>query len=141
MSVSSPRRSYEGSTKGAVAYGVSAFAGVMLLTVALFQVMEGIAAIAKDEIYVTGVDYVYKFDATAWGWGHLIIGLIAIATGVGLLMGQTWASITGIAIAFVSALSYFAYVPYYPLWSIIIIAFDVFVIWALCVQLSREDAV
>ena len=138
MSTASSHRSYEETTGGAWAFGVVTFAGVMLVTVATFQILEGIAAIAKDEVFVAGIDYVYKFDVTTWGWIHVVLGAIGLATGIGLLAGQTWARITGIALAVVGALASFAFLPYYPLWSILVIAFYILVMWALTTQLRRS---
>jgi hypothetical protein len=137
MSTASQHRSYDETTGGAWAFGIVTFAGVMLVTVATFQILEGIAAIAKDEVFVLGSDYVYKFDVTTWGWIHVVLGAIGLATGIGLLAGQTWARITGIALAVVGALASFAFLPYYPLWSILVIAFYVLVMWALTTQLRR----
>jgi len=138
MSTASQHRSHEETTGGAWAFGVVTFAGVMLVTVATFQILEGIAAIAKDEVFVAGIDYVYKFDVTTWGWIHVVLGAIGLATGIGLLAGQTWARITGIALAVVGALASFAFLPYYPLWSILVIAFYILVMWALTAQLRRS---
>ena len=56
-------------------------------------------------------------DITTWGWVHLVLGAIGVATGLGLLAGQTWARVTGVAIAVVASLANFAFLPYYPLWS------------------------
>jgi hypothetical protein len=127
------------STRTTFAWGVSTFAGAMLAIVAIFQILEGIAAIAKDDIYVRGIDYTYEFDVTAWGWVHLIVGVIALGTGIGVVVGQTWAYVTGVVIAFLSALANFAFLPHYPVWSIVVIAFDVLVVWALCTRISRGD--
>lgn len=138
MSTASQHRSHEETSGGAWAFGVVTFAGVMLVTVATFQILEGIAAIAKDEVFVAGIDYVYKFDVTTWGWIHVVLGAIGLATGIGLLAGQTWARITGIALAVVGALASFAFLPYYPLWSILVIAFYILVMWALTTQLRRS---
>ncbi|WP_027862714.1 hypothetical protein [Marmoricola sp. URHB0036] len=138
MSTTSSHRDYENSTKGAWALGGAAFAGVMLATLGAFQALQGIAAIADDEVYVRGIKYAYQFDLTTWGWIHLILGVVAIATGIGILAQQTWANAVGIAIAFLSALSSFAFMPYYPFWSITILAFDIFVIWALCSILAND---
>ncbi len=138
MSTTSSHRDYESSTKGAWALGGAAFAGVMLATLGAFQALQGIAAIADDEVYVRGIKYAYQFDLTTWGWIHLILGVIAIATGIGILAQQTWANAVGIVIAFLSALSSFAFMPYYPFWSITILAFDIFVIWALCSILAND---
>jgi hypothetical protein len=138
MSTTSSRREFENSAKGAWALGGAAFAGVMLATLGAFQALQGIAALANDEIYVRGLNYVYRFDLTTWGWIHLIVGVVAVAAGVGILAQQAWASAVGLVIAFLSALTSFAFMPYYPFWSIVILAFDIFVIWALCTILAHD---
>ena len=138
MSATESRREFESSTKGVWAMGGIAFAGVMLLAVSVFQIFEGIAAIADDQVYVRGVNYAFAFDLTTWGWIHLLLGVIGAATGIGLLASQSWAYLVGIVIAFFGALSSFAFLPYYPFWAMTIIAFDVFIIWALTVTLSHD---
>jgi hypothetical protein len=138
MSSTSTRREFENSTRGAWALGGATFAGVMLVTVGAFQALQGIAAIANDDVYVRGISYVYQFDLTTWGWIHLIIALIAVAAGVGILAQQTWATAVGVVIAFLSALSSFAFLPYYPFWSIVILAVDIFVVWALCAVVTAD---
>ena len=121
------------------ATGVTVFAAVMLMIGGILDVMRGIAEIADDDIFVSTRNYVFEFNLTAWGWIHLVIGLIGIATAIGILMGQTWGRVAGIVVAFLSALANFAFVPYYPVWSLLIIAFSGLVIWALCTQLSNES--
>jgi hypothetical protein len=138
MSATDSRREFESSTKGVWALGGIAFAGVMLITVSVFQVFEAIAALAKDDVFVRGVDYAYAIDLTTWGWIHLVLGLVGVATGIGLLANQTWAYLVGIVIAFFGMLSSFAFLPYYPFWAMTIIAFDVFVIWALTVTMKHD---
>jgi hypothetical protein len=138
MSTSAPHRKFDDSTSGMVALGVSAFAGVMLATVGIFQVLQGISAIAEDSIYVTGVKYVYELDVTTWGWIHLVLGVIALVVGIGVLAGQVWGQMAGIPIAVIGAIASFAFLPYNPLWALVVLAFNVFVIWALCTQVSRS---
>ena len=133
------RSDYEDSTRHLVAYGVTGFAGVMLATVAGFQILEGISAIAKDDVYVTGPNYTYQFDVTTWGWIHMSLGIVALATGIGIMFGKTWAHVAGLAVAFLSCLSSFSSLPHAPLWSIVILAFNAFVIWALCVRINNQD--
>ncbi|WP_244928092.1 hypothetical protein [Nocardioides sp. W7] len=139
MTTHATGRAYEKSTKGLVAVGATAFAGVMLATVAIFQILQGIAALAEDTVFVSGVEYTYEFDITTWGWIHLILGVIGLVTGIGILAGQTWALLLGVAIATLSAITNFAFLPYYPFWSIVVLTFDVFVIWALCSQVMATD--
>jgi hypothetical protein len=125
------RQDFDTSTRGSWAYGIGAFAGVILATVGLFQFLEGLSAVAKDKVYVTTTDYLYSVDLTGWGWVHVILGAIAVAVGIAVLYGQDWARVAGIVIAVLSAISNFAFLPYYPFWSIMVIAIDVLAIWAL----------
>jgi hypothetical protein len=118
-----------------VAYSVALFAAAMLAVVGVVQVLEGISAVAKDSIYVAGVKYAYEIDVTTWGWIHIVIGAVAVAAAVGLFWDQSWGRIAGIAIAALGAIANFAFVPYYPIWSMVVIAFYGIVIWALAYQL------
>ena len=81
--MSSPNSSYGESTS--LAYGVTVFAGVMLATLGGLQILQGLAAVLKDDVFVRGVDYTYKFDVTTWGWIHMLIGVIGVAVGLGIL--------------------------------------------------------
>jgi hypothetical protein len=115
------------------------FAGVMLVMVSIFQVLQGIAAVAADDVYVTGIEYVYQLDVTSWGWIHIAIGAIALATGIGVLATKSWAYVIGIFLAIVASFANFAFLPYYPLWSLVILAFNIAVIWALSTLLAQRD--
>ena len=125
------QREYESSTTGLWAWGVGTFAGLVLVTVGLFQALEGLSAVLKDDIYVTTHDYAYSINLTGWGWIHLGIGVVAVVVGICVLYGQTWARAVGVLIAVLSAVSNFAFLPHYPFWSLLVIAIDVLVIWAL----------
>lgn len=57
----------------------------------VLELLQGLSAISKDEVIVTGVDYTYQFDLTAWGWTHLVLGAIVTAAGIALFTGATWA--------------------------------------------------
>ncbi|HEY3007212.1 MAG TPA: hypothetical protein VGJ63_03990 [Micromonosporaceae bacterium] len=131
------------STRGAKqawAVGGMVLAATLLIMVGIWQVFEGIAAIAKDDVFVRGVSYAYKFNLTTWGWIHLILGALMVIAGFGLFTVATWARVLGIAFAVLSALAQFAFVPYYPLWSLTILAVDVFIIWSLAVARRPIDS-
>ena len=119
---------------GAWAQGLIMFAAVMMFVGGGFQAIMGLAAIFENEFYTVTPNYVLEFDVTAWGWIHLLLGLLVVFAGYGLLSGQTWARVVGIILASLSALVNFAFIPYYPFWSLAIIALDVFIIWALATQ-------
>jgi hypothetical protein len=127
------------STSGRViwATGVTMFAGTIMATIGVLQFFEGLSAILNDKVYVTTPDYAYQFDLTTWGWIHLVVGAVAVVVGCAILVGQPWALATGIFIAALSMLTNFLFMPYFPLWSIVIIAADVAIIWALSVRLSE----
>ena len=115
--------------------GMVLFGGIMMFMMGGFQVIEGFVAILKDDYYlVTRNGLVLSLDYTTWGWIHLLIGLVAIAAGVGVLVGQMWARVLGIIIAVISAMANIAFLPAYPVWCTIIIATDVLVIYALAVH-------
>jgi hypothetical protein len=65
------------------------------------------------------------------GWIHMILGVIVALAGFGLLAGRTWARAVGITLAVLSAIANFMFIPYHPFWALLVIALDVFVIWAL----------
>ena len=113
------------------AVGWTGFAGVMLVVAGVFDIIQGIVAIAEDQFFVITEDWVFQFDVTTWGWIHLILGIVLILSGVGLFSGNVLARTVGVAVAAVTMVANFAWLPYYPIWSIIVIAICIAVIWAL----------
>jgi hypothetical protein len=105
----------------------------MLFLVGLLDIFRGIMAIAEDDIFVTTRDYVFQFDLTGWGWIHLALGVVAVIVIVGLFRTAMWARIAGVAIAGLVIIANFLSLPYYPVWSVVMIALSGFIIWALCV--------
>jgi hypothetical protein len=112
------------------AVGFILFAAIMMLMSGVFQAIQGLVGIFENEFYVATRNYLFQFDATTWGWIHLIGGIIVALAGWGLLSGQTWARTVAIIVAVLSAIANFAFIPYYPFWSLLIITLDIFVIWA-----------
>lgn len=119
------------STSYVWASGLSLFGGIMLVISGLFAMLQGIAGLFKNEVYVVGQEYVFQLDLTAWGWIHLALGTLALLIGLGIIGRRTWALVAGICIALISALGNFVFLPYYPLWALVLIAMDVAIIWAL----------
>ena len=126
------------STESAWAEGIGIFAGAALLTVGIFQFLEGVSAAAKDDVLVGTPNYVFEFDLTTWGWIHIVFGIVVAIVGGAILAGQRWSLVAGIVLAMVSALMNFVWLPYYPVWAIVIIAFDIAVIWALSTLLGSR---
>ncbi|MFF0669985.1 hypothetical protein ACFYVE_17430 [Streptomyces tendae] len=116
------------------ATGLAAFAAVMLFLAGLLTLFRGIMAIAEDDVFVTTPNYVFQFDLTGWGWIHLALGALAMVVSAGLLKTATWARVTGVAIAGLVIIANFLSLPYYPVWSVVMITISGFIIWALCVM-------
>jgi hypothetical protein len=114
------------------------FAGIMMIMLGAFQIIEGIVALFNRSYYLVGsTGLVVSVDYAAWGWTHLLIGILVLAVGFGVLSGRTWARVVGIVLAGVSAVVNLAFIAAYPLWATIIITVDVIVIYALAVH-GRE---
>jgi len=114
------------------------FAGVLLAITGIIDVLQGIAAIAKDDVYTQVGKYVFKFNLTSWGWIHLVIGVLVVAVAFGVLSGAAWARVTGIVLISLNLIENFLWLPYQPWWAVILIGLDVFIIWALAGE--RETA-
>jgi hypothetical protein len=127
-SSSGARRAGRETSGGAV--GLILFAAILMIMSGTFQAIQGLIAIFENEFYVATRNYLFQFDATTWGWIHLIGGLIVAFAGWGLLSGRTWARAVAIILAVLSAIVNFLFIPYYPFWSLLIITLDIFVIWA-----------
>jgi len=122
------------------ATGFAMFAAILMIIAGLWGIIVGISAILNDKVFVTTQGYVYEFDITVWGWLHLIIGILVGGAGIGIIQGATWGRAVGIAVASLSLLANFLFIPHYPVWSIAIIALDVLIIWALVTYPSRAGA-
>jgi hypothetical protein len=113
------------------ALGAVAFAAAVMTLIGSFQALSGLVALLNDEFYVVARNYTFDLDVTAWGWIHLIVGLAVLATGIGLITRRTWAGVSAILLCMLSALSNFFFIPYYPIWSLLLIALNIWVIWGL----------
>jgi hypothetical protein len=108
------------------------FAAVMMVMVGTFQVIEGLVALFDDGFYAVSPDgLIVSVDYNVWGWIHLLVGLVLMAAGFGVMAGNVVARAVGVVIALISAVLNLAFIAAYPLWSTIVIAIDVVVIYAL----------
>ena len=113
------------------AVGGVGFAGALMIIIGGFQVIEGIAAISDDKFFRKPAHYALHVDPTVWGWVHVLLGVAVLFTGISLLRGRNWAAVTAIVLAIFGAMIFFFMIPLYPFWAIVIIALNVWVIWAL----------
>lgn len=126
MSEQSPGSSLSGWAVGGITFAV-----VMMLMIGVFQIIAGLVAIIDDDFYVVTQNYTFDIDTSAWGWIHLLIGILLLLAGYGLYTGATWGAAVAIVMAVLAAVENFFFIPYYPFWTIVEIALAVWVIWAL----------
>ncbi|MBA2947566.1 DUF7144 family membrane protein [Streptomyces himalayensis] len=119
--------------------GWTAAAAVLMVFGGIMAIFAGIAAIANDPVFVVNDDFVYAFNLTGWGWVHLLLGVVIAIAGVALFTGAPWARAVGVVLAGLSMIANFLWLPYAPVWSIVLIVVDGFIIWALCSP-RRESA-
>lgn len=123
-------------------YGMVVFAATMMILLGSFHAIAGLVALFRDDYFlVTQSGLVIDADFTAWGWAHLLLGILVIAAGAALYAGATWARAVAVVIAMLSALLNLAFLSAYPLWSGIMIAVDVLVIYAVTVHGGPVDEV
>jgi hypothetical protein len=127
-----PRQSMETQSEVTGWVGWIVFAGTMMMLIGTFHVIQGLVALFDDGYYLVAQNgLVVSVDYTAWGWTHLIAGVVVLAAGLGLFSGRAWARVLGVILASISAILNFAFIAAFPVWSLTVIALDVFVIYAL----------
>jgi hypothetical protein len=117
--------------------GLAYFAGSLMVIIGVFSAVAGITAIFRNDVYVIRGDYIFTWDVSAWGWVHLALGIFIFLAGLAVFSGQVWARAVGIVLAVLSAIANFMFLPYYPIWTLLIILLDVLVIWALTMYTRR----
>lgn len=115
------------------AIGSVVFAGIMMIMMGVWWFFAGLVALFDDNFYVVTQEWIYKINITTWGWVHVGLGIVVTLAGFFVFTGALWARIVGIVLAIAAALVAFAWLPYYPIWAILLIAIAVLVIWALVV--------
>jgi hypothetical protein len=122
------------------AVGGAFFAAVLMMIVGVFHIVAGLVALIRNQFYVATPNYLISFSMTGWGWVHIGLGVLLLVAGYFVLSGNIWARSFGIAIAALSAIDNFLFIPHYPFWSLLMIAIDVWVIWALATYSPRRVA-
>ncbi|QHC22351.1 DUF7144 family membrane protein [Streptomyces sp. GS7] len=121
------------ATRNAMITGWTAFAAVLMIFGGAMALLQGIAALHKDKVFVATRNYVFSFDLTGWGVVHLVLGIVILLAGCALLAtGAMWARVVGVVLAGLGAVANFLWIPHYPFWAMVLVAVDVFIIWALC---------
>ena len=127
------------------AVGLTALAGILMFLLGGWWITVGFVAIINDDFFVVTQEWIFEFSTTSWGWTHLILGVVVLLAGAGLFSGAVWARTVGVILAVISGLVAFAWLPYYPVWAILIVTVSVFTVWALTahgrdITMGYEDA-
>jgi len=102
-----------------------------MIMIGVWWGIAGLVAVVNDDFFVETRNYLFKFDATTWGWIHIILGILVLLAGFALFQGAIWARTIGVIMALLTTLVGFAWLPWYPVWAILIIIASISVIWAL----------
>ncbi|MEZ5184359.1 MAG: hypothetical protein R2720_01310 [Candidatus Nanopelagicales bacterium] len=113
------------------------FAGIMMIIGGVLWAIVGFVAVFNDDWVVFGKEAALFIDITGWGWLHVVLGLLMLLAGFLVIQGNLFGRTIAVILAMVSVVVNFVWLPVYPIWSIVIIAIDVFVIYAVIVH-GRE---
>jgi hypothetical protein len=116
--------------------GWAVFGGIVAIIAGAFDALLGLTAVLlpAEQYVFAGEEAVILLDAAGWGWWHLIIGTVIVLVGVFVLRGAKWARVTLVVLVALNAISQLGLLSVQPFWSIIVIALDVLVIYALTVH-------
>ena len=118
--------------------GLLIYASVLLGVLGLFNLLDGIAAIANSRIFIGNAHYVVG-DLRAWGWVMAIFGGVQLLAAAGVFMGNQLARWFAVAVVGLNAIGQMFFIQAYPFWSLLIIAADIVALWALCAYGSRQN--
>jgi hypothetical protein len=110
------------------------FAGLMLIVVGLFNIIDGLVAIVNRDFFVPTRAGLLVFNLAGWGWVHLLLGIVLVIVGVAVLTGQLWARVAAVILVILNAVTQLLFMSAYPVWSLIVIILDIVVLYALIVH-------
>jgi hypothetical protein len=134
---SATMRKTRGASRGE-GYWMVVFAASLLGVVGVFNLIDGIAAVANSHVFTANAHYVFG-SLRAWGWITLVLGAAQLLAAAGVLAGNQQARWFAVAVLGLNAIDQMFFIPAYPFWSLMIIAADVVALYGLCAQGSREN--
>ena len=117
--------------------GWISFAGVMLFVIGAINIFEGVLALMSDESVVATPNRLVLVDLSAWGWTLIVTGLILVAAAIGLSARVAWARFVAIVLVGLHAAAQVVSLGAYPVWSLLMIALDTVVLFALTARWSE----
>jgi hypothetical protein len=117
------------------------FASIVLCVDGGINAVQGAVALSRDEYFlVRAGDRLLLTDYKTWGVILLVWAAVQLLAGVGLNSGKGWARVIAVIVACVSILIQTLFLSAYPIWSVMIIALDVIVVYALTARWAEARA-
>ncbi|GAB1642187.1 hypothetical protein [Krasilnikovia sp. MM14-A1259] len=111
------------------------FGGILLVLLGAIHLGTGLVALWRPEIlHGTRADLLLPIGLTALAWTHLVLGTVAVVTGVGLMRGTGWARVVAVVLGSLAILVDFAFMRTYPVWSVTTMILTALVIYAVVVH-------
>lgn len=127
------------STRASGPTGWAVFAGTVLAIVGAFNIIYGLAAIFRDEVITTTGQHVIVWDVTRYGWILFVFGIFQLLAGMALFSGAGWARWTAVVLAGLNAVGNVPFLTVQPIWTGLIIALDIIVIYQLTARWEAVD--
>ncbi len=122
-----------------IAGGWLSFAGFLAILAGIYNVIDGLVALLRNDYFLVTSHDILVFNFTAWGWIWLILGIIQIVAGTGILLGKGWGRPAGIVMAVLVAIGQLAFLRAFPVWSVLVIALCVLLVYALTTHGRNAD--
>ena len=114
------------------------FAGVMLFVTGALNILEGIVTLTADESVVATPHRFVLVNLTGWGWTLIVTGLVLVVVAIGLSARVAWARFVAVVLVGLHAAAQVVSLGAYPVWSLLMIALDTVVLYALTVRWSAS---
>lgn len=111
--------------------GWAPFAGTLFLIVGAFNLIEGTVALSGDPLLSEGA--LVTGDLTMWGTLLVLMGPFQMVVGFLLLRRNGFGVVLGIFLAGINIVTHLFFLPAYPIWSVLVIAIDLAVIYGLTI--------
>jgi hypothetical protein len=111
------------------------FAGLLVLVIGAFNIINGLTALTNQKYYVAtpdGLLVVTNYDV--WGGFWLVLGAVQLLAAFGVLAGKQWARIVAIGLLLLSAVGQVAFLAAFPLYGLLTIGLIIAALHALTVH-------
>jgi hypothetical protein len=110
--------------------GLVEFAGILIAIFGIFNIIDGIGAIAKSDAFTTNAHYIFG-NLRAWGWVMLVFGILQLIAVGALARNRPWARWFAVVVLALNTLAHMMALPSYPIWSVLVIAANIVALYGL----------